>query len=126
MLTKRTLSPGVLSRRIITLPLVACLLSPAAAQTVATPSGATSSEQQQEARGRTMAPNGSTNISAPASPDLRISQSGGQVQTVDLGDVTGTVCDCGEIPIPAEPIPEVGLFRRIFLRQKGKKSKKKP
>lgn len=25
----------------------------------------------------------------------------GQVQTVDLGDVTGTVCDCGEIPIPA-------------------------
>lgn len=25
----------------------------------------------------------------------------GQVQTVDLGDVTGTVCDCGEIPVPA-------------------------
>lgn len=24
----------------------------------------------------------------------------GQVQTVDLGDVTGTVCDCGEIPLP--------------------------
>lgn len=23
----------------------------------------------------------------------------GQVQTVDLGDVTGTVCDCGEIPV---------------------------
>jgi hypothetical protein len=25
----------------------------------------------------------------------------GQVQTVDLGDVQGTVCDCGEIPLPA-------------------------
>ncbi|HEV2704952.1 MAG TPA: PEP-CTERM sorting domain-containing protein [Pyrinomonadaceae bacterium] len=27
-------------------------------------------------------------------------QQGGTVETVDLGDVTGTVCDCGEIPIP--------------------------
>lgn len=26
-----------------------------------------------------------------------------QVQTVDLGDVTGTVCDCGEIPRVAIP-----------------------
>ena len=25
-------------------------------------------------------------------------QGGGQVETVDLGDVTGTICDCGEIP----------------------------
>ncbi|PYS77075.1 MAG: hypothetical protein DMF66_11275 [Acidobacteria bacterium] len=36
----------------------------------------------------------------PATPDPTLSQSGGQVQTVDLGDVTGTVCDCGEIPVP--------------------------
>ena len=28
---------------------------------------------------------------------------GSQVQTVDLGDVTGTVCDCGEIPRLAIP-----------------------
>jgi hypothetical protein len=34
------------------------------------------------------------------STDPAVSQSGGQVQTVDLGDVTGTVCDCGEIPPP--------------------------
>jgi hypothetical protein len=34
----------------------------------------------------------------PASPDATLSQSGGQIETVDLGDVTGTVCDCGEIP----------------------------
>ncbi len=27
-------------------------------------------------------------------------QQGGTVETVDLGDVTGTVCDCGEIPVP--------------------------
>jgi hypothetical protein len=33
-------------------------------------------------------------------PDPTLSQSGAQVQTVDLGDVTGTVCDCGEIPVP--------------------------
>jgi hypothetical protein len=26
-------------------------------------------------------------------------QQGGTVETVDLGDITGTVCDCGEIPI---------------------------
>jgi len=35
---------------------------------------------------------------AQTSSDLTPSQSGGQVQSVDLGDVTGTVCDCGEIP----------------------------
>ena len=32
---------------------------------------------------------------------------GSQVQTVDLGDVTGTVCDCGEIPGP--PLPKGGF-----------------
>lgn len=30
-------------------------------------------------------------------------QGGGQVETVDLGDVTGTVCDCGEIPPGPSP-----------------------
>ena len=35
---------------------------------------------------------------SPASTDPTLSQSGGHVETVDLGDVTGTVCDCGEIP----------------------------
>lgn len=30
-------------------------------------------------------------------------QSGGTVETVDLGDVTGTVCDCGVIPVPELP-----------------------
>ncbi len=37
-----------------------------------------------------------------AASDPTLSQSGGQVETVDLGDVTGTVCDCGEVPAPAE------------------------
>jgi hypothetical protein len=41
-----------------------------------------------------------TGTPPPATPDATVSQSGGQVQTVDLGDVTGTVCDCGEIPPP--------------------------
>lgn len=68
-----------------------------AAQNGSTQSGAPSSEEQQAGQ-QPVAPNGSTNVSAPASSDPTISQSGGQVQTVDLGDVTGTVCDCGEIP----------------------------
>lgn len=46
--------------------------------------------------------------SAPASADPTLSQSGGRVETVDLGDVTGTVCDCGEIP-PAPRIPAGGF-----------------
>ena len=41
---------------------------------------------------------GGTTPTTPADPTL--SQSGGRVETVDLGDVTGTVCDCGEIPPP--------------------------
>lgn len=40
--------------------------------------------------------------------DATLSQSGGQVETVDLGDVTGTVCDCGEIPSTLE-IPGGGF-----------------
>lgn len=40
--------------------------------------------------------------------DATLSQSGGQVETVDLGDVTGTVCDCGEIPSMPE-IPGGGF-----------------
>jgi hypothetical protein len=38
-----------------------------------------------------------------STPEGTISQSGGNVQTVDLGDVTGTVCDCGEIPPVFKP-----------------------
>jgi PEP-CTERM motif len=43
----------------------------------------------------------------PAPTDPTLSQSGGRVETVDLGDVTGTVCDCGEIPLP--PAPKAGI-----------------
>ena len=59
-----------------------------------------SQPQQQIASGSTQQPTDQT-IAAqgPSSPDTTLSQSGGQVETVDLGDVTGTVCDCGEIPV---------------------------
>ena len=41
--------------------------------------------------------------------DGTLTQGGaGQVETVDLGDVTGTVCDCGEIP--GTPILDRGGF----------------
>jgi len=72
------------------------------AQAGSTQSGATSSEEQPAA------PNGATDSSAPAFSDPTLSQSGGKVETVDLGDVTGTVCDCGEIPLPAK-IPGGGF-----------------
>lgn len=63
-------------------------------------SGASSSQRQTDvaAAQQQTAQNGTQ---TPSAPDPTLSQSGGQVQTVDLGDVTGTVCDCGEIPPPA-------------------------
>lgn len=41
-------------------------------------------------------------VGAAAGADATLSQSGAQVETVDLGDVTGTVCDCGEIPLAGD------------------------
>jgi hypothetical protein len=77
-----------------------------AAQDPSAQSASTSATQQQTASQQTGAqqPSG-TAPSAPSDPTL--SQSGGRVETVDLGDVTGTVCDCGEIPATA--IPKAGL-----------------
>ena len=72
-------------------------------QAGSTQGGGAASTQEQQAAGQqqqTTAPNGSTNVPAPADPTL--SQSGSKVETVDLGDVTGTVCDCGEIAPPAK------------------------
>jgi hypothetical protein len=59
-------------------------------------SNATSSTQQQQQP---------DDVQSPASQQTgttegTLSQSGGTVETIDLGDVTGTVCDCGVIPIP--------------------------
>ena len=82
--------------------------SVATAQTGSTQSGAASSQEQQASGQQPATPSGSTNVSTPASSDPTLSQSGGKVETVDLGDVTGTVCDCGEIP--ANPLPKAGGF----------------
>jgi hypothetical protein len=75
-----------------------------------TQSGTTSSssDQQKQTGAEQTAQAGSGQNPAPTSPDPTISQSGGQVQTVDLGDVTGTVCDCGEIPV-IHNIPKGGF-----------------
>lgn len=78
------------------------------AQADSTQSGAASSQEQPAAGQQPSSPNGSTNISAPTSSDPTLSQSGSKVETVDLGDVTGTVCDCGEIPVP-EAIRKAGF-----------------
>ena len=54
-------------------------------------------------------------VQDPGSPQ----QQGGTVETVDLGDVTGTICDCGEIPFAAPrglPLwPLLGLAGIPFL-----------
>ncbi len=69
-------------------------------QVASTQTGATSGSTQQQTGTQQTAQQqpGGTTPTAPADPTL--SQSGGHVETVDLGDVTGTVCDCGEIPLP--------------------------
>ncbi|MDT7807360.1 MAG: hypothetical protein QOJ70_1173, partial [Acidobacteriota bacterium] len=61
-------------------------------QSSSTQSGATSSSDQQQTPGTQ--PSAQAVSTAPAA-DTTLSQSGGKVETVDLGDVTGTVCDCG-------------------------------
>lgn len=67
-----------------------------AAQGSVAQSGSTSGSTTQQQTGTQQQPGGTT----PATPsDPTLSQSGGHVETVDLGDVTGTVCDCGEIPV---------------------------
>jgi hypothetical protein len=68
------------------------------AQAGSTQSGTASPQEQQAAGQQTEAPGGST--VAQTSSDPTLSQSGGKVETIDLGDVTGTVCDCGEYPLP--------------------------
>ena len=70
--------------------------SGASQQSGSSQSGSTSTQQPSGAQQQT-----SQQGTTPATPsDPTLSQSGGRVETVDLGDVTGTVCDCGEIPVP--------------------------
>lgn len=73
-------------------------------------SGNTSASQQQTGSPNTQ----SQQTGTQTTPDATVSQSGGgQVQTVDLGDVTGTVCDCGVYPPP--PVPKGGFPWWPFL-----------
>jgi hypothetical protein len=66
-----------------------------------TQSGATSFSDQQPTA--TVQPSGQTSPTTTTPADTTLSQSGGKVETVDLGDVTGTVCDCGVIPVTNIP-----------------------
>jgi hypothetical protein len=75
------------------------------AQSATTQNGAATSTNTAQQQSGTQQPSGTQNPSTPSDPTL--SQSGGKIETVDLGDVTGTVCDCGEIP--STPIPKAGL-----------------
>jgi PEP-CTERM motif len=72
----------------------------AAQQNPATQSNTSSTQQPNNAQDTSQQPQGTTTT---GSTDSTLSQSGGQVETVDLGDVTGTVCDCGIIDVPPGP-----------------------
>jgi hypothetical protein len=69
-------------------------------QVASTQTGATSGSTQQQTGTQQTAQQQPGGTTPTASTDPTLSQSGGHVETVDLGDVTGTVCDCGEIPLP--------------------------
>ena len=71
--------------------------------TTAQGGAATSSDQQQAADAQPSGPSGSAATTTTSPSDPTLSQSGGRVETVDLGDVTGTVCDCGIIPPTSLP-----------------------
>lgn len=60
------------------------------------------------------APAGPTTTTSIISSGITTQQDGGNIETIDIGDVTGTVCDCGEIP----PAPGTRGFPRwplLFL-----------
>lgn len=44
-----------------------------------------------------------TSLGRASAFEPKLSQSGGRVETVDIGGVNGTVCDCGEIAVPQAP-----------------------
>ena len=72
----------------------------AAQQNPSTQSNTSSTQQPSNAQDTSQQPQGSATTT---STDSTLSQSGGQVETIDLGDVTGTVCDCGVIDLPPPP-----------------------
>jgi hypothetical protein len=72
-----------------------------AAQNPSTQSNTSSNEQSGNAQEpATQTPQQGTTT---GTTDSTLSQSGGTVETIDLGDVTGTVCDCGVIDVPPGP-----------------------
>jgi hypothetical protein len=71
----------------------------AGAQSGSTQTAATNGAAPQQNIAQQQPTQGGTTTTPTAPSDPTLSQSGGRVETVDLGDVTGTVCDCGEIPV---------------------------
>lgn len=73
------------------------------AQSGSSSSTSSAAQQIQQPNGSSVPAGSGTVTTNGVTTDPTLSQSGGQVETVDLGDVTGTVCDCGEIPVVPRP-----------------------
>jgi PEP-CTERM motif len=67
--------------------------------------------QGQDLRVRTVSQSGSTTTSTATEPSSLISTAASPqeglsgVETIEQGDITGTVCDCGEITVPGAGFP---------------------
>ncbi|HEY0080163.1 MAG TPA: PEP-CTERM sorting domain-containing protein [Pyrinomonadaceae bacterium] len=72
----------------------------------ATAPGSNTKASSTETQDGTQTPTTSTSSAAPTvSVQTPQGEVTGQVDTVDLGDVTGTVCDCGEVPLAGGGFP---------------------
>lgn len=80
-------------------------------------SNAQNNGQGQDLRLRTVSQGGSTPTSDTAStqsPSTATTQQGqGGVETIEQGDISGTVCDCGEISVPGGGFPKWPLLALI-------------
>jgi PEP-CTERM motif len=56
------------------------------------------------------APSAPSSITASGGASAPQQGGSGQVETIDLGDVTGTICDCGEIALPVGAFPKWPLL----------------
>lgn len=69
--------------------------------------------------------NAPSSLTASAATTQQGSSSGGNVETIETGDISGTICDCGEIPVPGGagfpklPFLALAALPLAFIHSKG-------